>query len=88
MMHRAATGQAAHTGGALACLLHDISTIGFIRGDHGYWGAQLVEPYVDGEVPQTRMICERVSKPQAAKLSCTMPALALARNWRAGRSGV
>src|ERR1700733_5306379 len=25
----------------LASLLHDISTIGFIRGDHGYWGAQL-----------------------------------------------
>src|SRR6202790_1712470 len=23
----------------LACLLHDISTAGFIRGDHGYWGA-------------------------------------------------
>jgi hypothetical protein len=34
----------------LACLLHDISTAGFIRGDHGYWGAQLVEPYVDPEV--------------------------------------
>jgi hypothetical protein len=34
----------------LACLLHDISTIGFIRDDHGYWGAQLVEPYVDEEV--------------------------------------
>ena len=34
----------------LACLLHDISTIGFIRGDHGYWGAQLVEPYVEEEV--------------------------------------
>ena len=34
----------------LACLLHDISTIGFIRGDHGYWGAQLVEPYVEPEV--------------------------------------
>jgi len=34
----------------LASLLHDISTIGFIRGDHGYWGAQLVEPYVDEEV--------------------------------------
>src|SRR5260221_6466968 len=34
----------------VACLLHDISTIGFIRGDHGYWGAQLVEPYVDEEV--------------------------------------
>jgi hypothetical protein len=34
----------------LACLLHDVSTTGFIRGDHGYWGAQLVEPYVDPEV--------------------------------------
>jgi hypothetical protein len=34
----------------LACLLHDIATIGFIRGDHGYWSAQLVEPYVDEEV--------------------------------------
>ena len=28
----------------LACLLHDISTTGFIRGDHGYWGAQQVSP--------------------------------------------
>jgi len=34
----------------LACLLHDIAGTGFIRGDHGYWGAQLVEPYVDEEV--------------------------------------
>jgi hypothetical protein len=34
----------------LACLLHDIGVVGFIRGDHGYWGAQLVEPYVDEEV--------------------------------------
>jgi hypothetical protein len=34
----------------LACLLHDISVIGFIRVDHGYWGAQLLEPYVDEEV--------------------------------------
>ena len=34
----------------LACLLHDISVMGFIRADHGYWGAQLVEPYVDEEV--------------------------------------
>ncbi len=34
----------------LACLVHDIANIGFIRGDHGYWGAQLVEPYVDEEV--------------------------------------
>jgi hypothetical protein len=34
----------------LACLLHDIAVIGFIRSEHGYWGAQLVEPYVDPEV--------------------------------------
>jgi hypothetical protein len=34
----------------LACLLHDIAIAGFIRGDHGYWSAQLVEPYVDEEV--------------------------------------
>ena len=34
----------------LACLLHDISVIGFIRSDHGYWGAQMIEPYVDEEV--------------------------------------
>jgi hypothetical protein len=34
----------------LACLLHDISIAGFIRGDHGYWAAQLLEPYVDEEV--------------------------------------
>jgi len=33
----------------LACLLHDIGVIGFIRADHGYWGAQLVEPYVEEE---------------------------------------
>ena len=35
---------------AIACLLHDISVTGFICGDHGYWGAQLVAPYVDEEV--------------------------------------
>ena len=34
----------------LACLVHDVANIGFIRGDHGYWGAQLFEPYVDEEV--------------------------------------
>lgn len=34
----------------LACLLHDIAVLGFIRSDHGYWGAQLIEPYVDEEV--------------------------------------
>ncbi len=34
----------------LACLLHDIAVTGFIRSDHGYWGAQLIEPYVEEEV--------------------------------------
>ena len=33
----------------LACLLHDIANGMFIKSDHGYWGAQLVEPYVDEE---------------------------------------
>jgi len=33
-----------------ACLLHDIAVVGFIRGDHGYWGEQMVAPYVDPEV--------------------------------------
>jgi hypothetical protein len=34
----------------LACLVHDLGNNGFIRADHGYWAAQLVEPYVDKEV--------------------------------------
>jgi hypothetical protein len=34
----------------LACLLHDIANGFFIKSDHGYWGAQLIEPYVDEEV--------------------------------------
>ncbi|MFJ4774010.1 hypothetical protein ACIP88_33715 [Streptomyces uncialis] len=34
----------------LACLLHDISVAGLLRSNHGHWGAQLVEPYVDEEV--------------------------------------
>lgn len=34
----------------LACLLHDISNGCLIRVDHGYWGAQMIAPYVDEEV--------------------------------------
>ena len=34
----------------LGCLLHDIAMAGLITSDHGYWGAQLIEPYVDEEV--------------------------------------
>jgi hypothetical protein len=34
----------------LACLLHDISNGCLLRSDHGYWGAQMIAPYVDEEV--------------------------------------
>jgi hypothetical protein len=34
----------------MACLLHDICNGMLIRSDHGYWGAQLVAPYVSEEV--------------------------------------
>ncbi len=34
----------------LACLLHDIANGVLIRSDHGYWGAQLIAPYVEEEV--------------------------------------
>jgi hypothetical protein len=33
-----------------ACLLHDIAVAGLLSSDHGYWGAQMVAPYVDEEV--------------------------------------
>ncbi len=36
--------------GVLACLLHDIAMVGLIGGDHGYWGAQLIAPYVGEEI--------------------------------------
>jgi len=34
----------------MACLLHDISNGALLRSDHGYWGAQMVAPYVSEEV--------------------------------------
>ncbi|MGO8857883.1 MAG: HD domain-containing protein [Steroidobacteraceae bacterium] len=34
----------------IACLLHDISNGCLIRTDHGYWGAQMIAPYVDEEI--------------------------------------
>jgi hypothetical protein len=34
----------------MACLLHDIAVAGLISANHGYWGAQMVAPYVDEEV--------------------------------------
>ena len=53
--HLLQSARLAHNNGmpekmVLACLLHDIGVVGFIRSDHGYWGAQLIEPYVDEEV--------------------------------------
>lgn len=33
----------------LACLVHDIAVVSHVRSDHGYYGAQLIEPYVDEE---------------------------------------
>jgi hypothetical protein len=34
----------------VACLLHDIANSVMLRTDHGYWAAQMIEPYVDPEV--------------------------------------
>lgn len=34
----------------MACLLHDIANGALIRSDHGYWGAQMITPYVSEEV--------------------------------------
>ena len=34
----------------MVCLLHDISNGCLIRTDHGYWGAQMIAPYVDEEI--------------------------------------
>lgn len=34
----------------LACLLHDVSVFSLVRSEHGYWGAQLIEPYVSERV--------------------------------------
>src|SRR5580704_17507324 len=34
----------------LACLIHDLANAMFVKSDHGYWGAQLIEPYVSEEV--------------------------------------
>ena len=33
-----------------ACLLHDIAIAGLLSANHGYWGAQMVAPYVNEEV--------------------------------------
>ena len=65
----------------MACLLHDIGVVGFIRCDHGYWGAQLIEPYVDEEVSWAI----RVS-PGAALLPRRVGRLRLSRACTSGSS--
>lgn len=45
--HAVKTGQPERT--VMACLLHDI-VLNLARPDHGWWGAQLVEPYVDERI--------------------------------------
>ena len=34
----------------MACLLHDIANGALLRTDHGYWGAQMIAPYVSEEI--------------------------------------
>jgi hypothetical protein len=45
--HALQTGQPEST--VMACLLHDV-VLNMIKVDHGWWGAQLVEPYVDEKI--------------------------------------
>ena len=45
--HALETGQPERT--VMACLLHD-TVLNLIKVDHGYWGAQLFEPYVDERI--------------------------------------
>jgi len=45
--HALDTGQPERT--IMACLLHDV-VLNMIKVDHGWWGAQLVEPYVDERI--------------------------------------
>ena len=45
--HALKNGQPERT--VFACLLHDV-TQNLMKADHGYWGAQLFEPYVDERV--------------------------------------
>ena len=34
----------------MACLLHDISNGALLRSDHGFWSAQIIAPYVSGDI--------------------------------------
>ena len=45
--HALTTGQPERT--IFACLMHDV-VLNLIKVDHGWWGAQLIEPYVDERI--------------------------------------
>ena len=45
--HALETGQPERT--VFACLMHDV-VLNLIKVDHGWWGAQLIEPYVDERI--------------------------------------
>ena len=45
--HALTTGQPERT--IFACLMHDV-VLNMIKVDHGWWGAQLIEPYVDERI--------------------------------------
>ena len=57
----------------LACLLHDIAVVGFIRCDHGYWGAQMIAPYVDEEVSGRSACTRRCASSPTSRSATTIP---------------
>ena len=57
----------------LACLLHDIAVVSFIRCDHGYWGAQMIEPYVDEEVSGRSACTRRCASSPTSRSATAIP---------------
>ena len=52
----------------MACLLHDIAIAGLLSANHGYWGAQLVAPYVDEEVSWPSRNTKRCATSRTSRL--------------------
>ncbi len=57
----------------LACLLHDIAVVSFIRCDHGYWGAQMIAPYVDEEVSEASACTRRCASSPTSRSATPIP---------------
>jgi hypothetical protein len=64
---------------AMACMLHDISNGCLVRPDHGYWGAQLIAPYVDEEVTWA-VNTRRATSNSSAPITRYRPTSAATRN--------